>query len=175
MAKTDMPENFEPKENCTHDNATTVINKVNEIYGGVPKNLNERILRSGYIANHTLELYDVNHDGFISLAEYIEMQWSVFVPVLTHGGCRLTREGYIRTFVLDRDETPPNVIEFHDQEVAEFGAVYDRLAKRFGASERGYMVKSDMAKYFKFEFDRLDKDAEGRVTIAAIGGRKQQK
>jgi hypothetical protein len=119
-----------------------------------------------------MEFFDTNKDGFFDLIEYIETEWTGFVPFLSDNGCKLTRESYIymntRLDAMRSDQE----IQFHEQTKALWGESFDKLARKMGVSGRGYLSKSDMAKYFTFEFNRIPKKTPGRLTLEELTGGK---
>ena len=119
-----------------------------------------------------LDIYDYNHDGFIEFDEFTDIEWGVFVPNLTEHSCNLTREGFIRTFVLSREEAPSELAQFHDFDTRAWGEDYDKIAKHFHVLGRGYLTKSDMANIFKIGFDEHDKNHDGKLTVEELSGVK---
>jgi hypothetical protein len=150
---------------CTNDTAHRVVKAVNDHFGGVPKNSNQELQQLIFQNQHEMQFFDENNDGFIDLYEYIEIQWSVFIPYLTDNGCKLTRESYI--YMNTKDS-----IKYHDLTVKLWGETFDNLARKMGVSGRGYLTKSDMAKYFTFEFNRIPKKTPGRLTLEELTGVK---
>lgn len=164
IAEPDVSIPKEEQKNCKDDTAHKVFDMLNEKFGGPPKNSEDDGKRWKFVSDNHMDLYDENHDGFIEFPEYVEEQWYVFVPYLSEDGCRLTREGYIRTFTeLDKYD-PTMKRKWHELSVHLWGGVFDRLAKKLGRSERGYLTKADMTKYFKYEFDQEDFNHDGKLT-----------
>jgi hypothetical protein len=112
-----------------------------------------------------MEFFDTNRDDFIDVREYTETEWTVFVPYLTDDGCKLTRDSHIRM-------NAQYDLLYHQQSVDFWGESFDKLARKMGVSGRGYLTKSDMAKYFTFEFNRIPKKTPGRLTLEELTGVK---
>ena len=165
MAKSENPSNSTLQQDCSHDAATDVVRMVNDKFGGTPNNFGEKSKRRGYITQHHLALFDSNHDGFIEFDEFVESEWSLFVPNLTYNGCRLTRDGYIKTFTMDKNEEPVSIVQFHNRSIKLWGESFDTLYKKYGVPGRGYLTKEDMTKFFRYEFDQQDRNHDGKLVF----------
>lgn len=143
---------------CGDSLAERAAQKAREAFPNPPADPIENARRGAFLHEHRWELFDPDNTGYMNFSQFASYNWAFFLAYLPPGKCTIDLHDYMLIF-----GGPESNLEISRKQRSYLITAFTNAFNTLDHGKKGYITKSDLMQTFKTEFDRADKNRDGRL------------